>query len=69
MAHILGIIPTGVRYCKKVQTLSCMKNNTKNIQQNIDCAAKIKKQLEEDVFGQNNNIKKNTIEKIKKDLV
>ena len=57
MAHVLKIIPNGFRSGKKIQILSCMKNDANNIQQRIDCAAKVKQQLERDVFEQENKIK------------
>lgn len=60
MAHILTIIPKEFRVSKKVQTLSCMKDEVKNIQQRINCAAKVKQQIEEDIFERNNKIKQNS---------
>ena len=56
MAHVLTIIPKGFRASKKVQTLNCLKDSTKNIQQRLDCAAKVKPQLETDAIKRNINI-------------
>lgn len=61
MAHVLTIIPKGFRASirKRIQTLSCFEQNRKNIQQRLDCAAKIKQQLEVDIFERNNKLNKN----------
>ena len=57
MAHILTIIPKNIRTSNKVKILSCMGSKAKNIQQKLDCAAKVKKQLEADIFERENRIK------------
>ena len=61
MAHILKIIPKGFRTTKKIQCLSCMENNKKNIQQRINCAAKVKQQLEIDTFEYNKQIEQSAL--------
>lgn len=57
MAHILTIIPKGFRVGKRIQTLSCMEQNRKSIQQRLDCAAKVRQQLETDVFERDKHLK------------
>ena len=50
MAHVLTIIPKGMRTLKRMQTLSCLERDAKIIQQRLNCAAQIKQQLEKDTF-------------------
>ena len=64
MAHILTIIPKGIWMGKRVQALSCLENDKKNIQQRLDCAAKLKQKLDADIFERNKKIEQNSKAKI-----
>ena len=57
MAHVIIVIPKGFRMSKRVQTLSCMENDKKEIQQKLDFAAKVKQQLDKDIFEREYRLK------------
>jgi len=50
MAHVLTIIPRGIRTLKKTQTLSCLKQDAK---QRLNCPAQIQ-HLKTDTFEHKN---------------
>ncbi len=57
MAHVLTIIPKGIRSVKRIQALSCLRNDAKNIEQRLNCAKKAKQQLDKDIFERENKLK------------
>lgn len=56
MAHILKIIPKGIRMGKRVQALNSLENNKKNIQQRIEVAAKFREKLEAENNERNSHL-------------